>query len=139
MLVNRLMRDGKKALAYRLLYTALQDLEAQTGQPALRIFEHALRRVTPAVQLKARRVGGATYQVPIEVGPRRGVALAMQWLVAAARARSGRDMATRLRAEIMDAARGVGGAVRKREEVHRMAEANKAFAKYRFLLAGPTC
>ena len=130
--VNRLMRDGKKSLAYRLLYTALQEIEQQTNQKPLLILEHAIRMVTPAVQLKARRVGGATYQVPVEVGPRRGTSMAIQWILEASRTRAGRDRSVRLRSEILDAARGIGGAVRKRDEVHRMAEANKAFAKYRF-------
>jgi small subunit ribosomal protein S7 len=130
--VTRIRRDGKKALAYRLLYTALQEREEQTGQKPLLILEQAIRRVTPAVQLKARRVGGATYQVPVEVGPRRGTSRAIQWLRDAARTRAGRSRSASLRAEILDAARGAGGAVRKRDEVHRRAEANKAFAKYRF-------
>lgn len=134
--VNRLRLDGKKSVAYRLLYSAMQDREQQTNQKPILLLEHAIRRVTPAVQLKARRVGGATYQVPVEVGPRRGTSRAIQWILDAARTRSGRDRSARLRAEIMDAARGVGGAVRKRDEVHRRAEANKAFAKYRFL---PPC
>ncbi len=131
--VNRLRRDGKKSVAYRILYRALQETEQQSGQKPLLLLEHAVRRVTPSVQLKARRVGGATYQVPVEVGPRRGTARALQWLREASRTRPGRDRSTRLRAEILDAARGAGGAVRKRDEVHRRAEANKAFAKYRFL------
>jgi len=131
--VNRLRRDGKKSVAYRLIYTALQEVEQQSGQKALPILEHAIRGITPAVQLKARRVGGATYQVPVEVGPRRGTSRAIQWRLEAARSRSGRDRSARLRAEIMDAARGAGGARKKRDEVHRRAEANKAFAKYRFL------
>jgi small subunit ribosomal protein S7 len=130
--VNRIRHDGKKAVAYRLLYTALQEREQQSGQKALLLLEHAIRRVTPAVQLKARRVGGATYQVPVEVGPRRGTSRAIQWLREAARARAGRDRSANLRAEILDAARGAGGAVRKRDEVHRRAEANKAFAKFRY-------
>lgn len=132
MVVNRIMRDGKKSVAYGLLYSALQEIEEQSSQKPLLILEHAIRRVTPAVQLKARRVGGATYQVPVEVGPRRGTSMAIQWILEAARTRPGRDRSARLRAEILDAARGAGGAVRKRDEVHRRAEANKAFAKYRF-------
>jgi small subunit ribosomal protein S7 len=134
MIVNQLIYDGKKSLSYRLLYAAIYKIEAKTQRKPLSILEYAIRMVTPTVQLKARRVGGATYQVPIEVAPTRGTAIAIRWVVIAARTRPGRNMVDRFSSEILDASRGVGIAVRKREELHRMAEANKAFVRYRFLV-----
>ena len=132
MLVNRIMKSGKKSVAYKICYEALNDIAETTKQEAVLILEQAIRNATPVVELKARRVGGATYQVPIEVQPERGSALAIQWILNAARSRSGRDMVSKLKAEVLDAAKNSGGAIRKRDEVHKMAEANKAFAKYRF-------
>lgn len=132
MFVNRIMKSGKKSLAYKICYEAMTDILESTKQDPVLILEQAIRNATPVVELKARRVGGATYQVPIEVQPERGSALAIQWILNAARSRSGRDMVSKLKGEILDAAKNIGGAIRKRDEVHKMAEANKAFAKYRF-------
>jgi small subunit ribosomal protein S7 len=131
MIVNHLLKNGKKALAYRILYTTLQSIETNTGQDAIQILEQAIRNVTPLVEVKARRVGGSTYQVPIEVQPERGTALAIKWLLQSARNRSGRDIQTKLTQEFIDASNHLGNAIRKRDETHRMAEANKAFAHYR--------
>ncbi len=130
--INTLMRDGKKSLAERIFYDAMRIVEERTGQPAMNVFRQALSNTKPVLEVKSRRVGGATYQVPIEVRPRRREALARRWLVGAARARSEKTMAERLAAELMAAAKGDGAAVRKKQEVHRMAEANKAFAHYRW-------
>lgn len=132
MIVNRLMKSGKKALAYRIFYSAMDQISQTTNQDPLLILEQAIRNASPVVELKARRVGGATYQVPIEVQPERGTTLAIQWILNAASSRSGRDMVAKLKSEVMDAAKNIGGSIRKRDEVHKMAEANKAFAKYRF-------
>ena len=132
MAVRRLMQSGKKSLASRILYDALEVIGERTGQEPLEVFETAVRNATPLVEVKARRVGGATYQVPMEVRSDRGVALALRWLVQFSRQRSGRSMVAKLANELMDAANETGGAIRKREETHRMAEANKAFAHYRF-------
>jgi small subunit ribosomal protein S7 len=132
MTVNRLIQKGKKSLAYRILFSVLHKIKEKTQREPLAVLEHAVRIVIPTVQLKSRRVGGATYQIPVEVRPRRGTAIAIQWIVAAARARPGRDIVSLLSVEIMEAARGSGRAVRKREEVQRIADANKAFARYRF-------
>nr|BBI28670.1 fusion protein of ribosomal protein S12 and ribosomal protein S7 [Dinophyceae sp. MRD-151] len=137
-IVNRIMRKGKKSLSYRILFSVLHKIKEKTQREPLAILEYAVRIVVPTVQLKSRRVGGATYQIPIEVRPRRGTAIAIQWIVAAARARPGRDIVSLLSIEIMEAARGSGRAVRKREEVQRMAEANKAFARYRFSAVAAT-
>jgi small subunit ribosomal protein S7 len=129
---NRMMIGGKKTTAQRAVYGALELLEKETNRPGLEVFEQALRNATPAVEVKPRRVGGATYQVPVEVRSERRVSLAMRWLVDAARARSGRPVADKLFMEFLDASRGQGAAVRRREELHRMAEANRAFAHYRW-------
>lgn len=131
-LVNRIIHKGKKSLSYRILFSVLHKIKEKTHRDPLAILEHAVRTVIPTVQLKSRRVGGATYQIPVEVRPRRGTAMAIQWIVVAARARPGRDIVSLLSIEIIEAARGGGRAVRKREEVQRIAEANKAFARYRF-------
>jgi len=130
--IRRLMLDGKKSVAARIVYDALQIVSERTGQDPLETFELAVRNVTPLVEVKARRVGGATYQVPMEVRPARGTALALRWLSRFARTRSGQSMAVRFANEIMDAANETGSAIRKREETHKMAEANKAFAHYRY-------
>ncbi len=130
--VNVLMVDGKKSIAEGIIYGAL-DLITQRGKPeALGVFNDALDNVRPLVEVKSRRVGGATYQVPVEVRPARQMALAMRWLVDSARKRNEKSMTARLASELMDAAERKGGAVKKREDVHRMAEANKAFSHYRF-------
>ncbi len=130
--VNVLMVDGKKSIAEGIIYGAL-DLIAQRGKhEVLDVFNDALGNVRPSVEVKSRRVGGATYQVPVEVRPARQTALAMRWLVDSARKRNEKSMTARLASELMDAAERKGGAVKKREDVHRMAEANKAFSHYRF-------
>jgi small subunit ribosomal protein S7 len=130
--INRVMLKGKKTVAQRVVYKALDKVADETNREALEVFGQALRNVTPAVEVKSRRVGGATYQVPIEVTDNRRNALAMRWLIVAARARSGRPMHERLATELVEASRGQGAAVRRREELHRMAEANRAFAHYRW-------
>ena len=132
MMVRRIMKSGKKSLAARIVYDAFKTIEQRTGSDPLETFEKAVRNVTPLVEVKARRVGGATYQVPMEVRSDRGTALALRWLIHFARQRSGRTMVNKLANELMDAANETGSAIRKREETHRMAEANKAFAHYRY-------
>ncbi len=132
MLVRRIMRHGKKSVAYRIIYDAMKTIEERTGGDPVETFERAVRNVTPLVEVKARRVGGATYQVPMEVRSDRGTTLAMRWLIQFSRQRSGRTMASKLANELMDAANETGNAIRKREETHRMADANKAFAHYRY-------
>ncbi|EAW38336.1 MULTISPECIES: 30S ribosomal protein S7 [Lyngbya] len=132
MMVRRIMRHGKKSLAYRVIYDAMKIIEERTGSEPLELFEKAVRNVTPLVEVKARRVGGATYQVPMEVRSERGTTLALRWLINYSRQRAGRTMAMKLANELMDAANETGSAVRKREETHRMADANKAFAHYRY-------
>lgn len=130
--INTLMVDGKKSVAEKIAYTALDVAAEKSGKEHLEIFEVALENVRPAVEVKSRRVGGSTYQVPVEVRPVRRNALAMRWLVEAARKRGEKSMALRLANEMADAAENKGSAVKKREDVHRMAEANKAFAHYRW-------
>lgn len=132
LLVQRLMRSGKKSLAFRIIYDALKIIEGRTGAEPIEVLERAVRNATPLVEVKARRVGGATYQVPIEVRADRGTALALRWLIHFSRQRTGKSMAMRLANELMDAANETGSTIRKREETHRMAEANKAFAHYRY-------
>ncbi|EKV01436.1 SSU ribosomal protein S7P [Leptolyngbya sp. PCC 7375] len=132
MMVRRIMVSGKKSLALRIVYGAFKIIEERTGNEPLEVFEQAVRNTTPLVEVKARRVGGATYQVPMEVRADRGTALSLRWISQFARQRAGKSMAIRLANELMDAANETGGAVRKREETHRMAEANKAFAHYRY-------
>ncbi len=128
--INNVMERGKKSLASRIVYDAMDIIAERTGRPALEVFEEALKNATPLVEVKPRRVGGATYQVPVEIRADRRQALAMRWLISNSRNRGGRNMAARLAAELMDMARGEGATVRKREEVHRMAEANRAFAHF---------
>ncbi|HVC49149.1 MAG TPA: 30S ribosomal protein S7 [Burkholderiales bacterium] len=131
--VNVLMKNGKKSVAERIIYGAFEQIKSKSGgKEPLEIFAQALSNVRPSVEVKSRRVGGANYQVPVEVRPIRRTALAMRWLTEAARKRSEKSMGLRLAAELMEAAEGRGTAMKKREEVHRMAEANKAFAHYRF-------
>jgi small subunit ribosomal protein S7 len=130
--MNILMISGKKSVAERIVYGALDIVGEKAGKDAIELFDEALENIAPLVEVKARRVGGATYQVPVEVRPARREALAMRWLVEYARGRSEKSMPARLAGELMDASQGKGAAVKKREDVHRMAEANKAFSHYRF-------
>ncbi|MEN8097790.1 MAG: 30S ribosomal protein S7 [Chloroflexota bacterium] len=132
MFVNRLMRSGKKSTAFRIMYDAMDLIQDRTSQDPLELFDLALNNVRPIIEVKPRRVGGATYQVPVEVTPERRTTLAMRWILAAARSRSGRTMADRLANELMDAAKNQGTAFKKREDTHRMAEANRAFAHFRW-------
>lgn len=132
MMMRRIMQSGKKSVAASIVYGAFKTIEERTGSDPLELFERAVRNATPLVEVKARRVGGATYQVPMEVRSDRGIALALRWLSQFARQRAGRTMAGKLANELMDAANETGSAIRKREETHRMAEANKAFAHYRY-------
>ena len=131
-LINNVMYDGKKGVAQTIVYDAFAIIEEKIGQNPLEVFQEALDNLKPALEVKARRVGGSTYQVPMEVRPERQQTLALRWLVSYSRNRSERTMAERLAAEIMDAKNSMGGAFKKREETHRMAEANKAFAHYRY-------
>ena len=131
-MINKIMRDGKKALAQNIFYRAMDRVKERTGRDPLEVFEQAVRNVMPVLEVRPRRVGGANYQVPIEVRPHRRISLALRWLVQYAGERSERTAVERLANEIMDAANNTGGAVRRKEEVHRMAEANKAFAHYRW-------
>ena len=130
--INAMMLDGKKSLTERTLYSALDTVADRTKEDALAFFKRALEQVKPVVEVRSRRVGGATYQVPVEVRQPRRVSLAMRWLVQNARARPEKSMAAKLAAELIDAANGRGGAMKKKEDTHRMAEANKAFAHYRW-------
>jgi small subunit ribosomal protein S7 len=132
MFVNRMMKGGKKSTALRVLYDAFDLVEQRAKRDPVELFEQALRNVTPILEVKPRRVGGSTYQVPIEVEPARALSLAMRWMMAAARARGGRSMSEKLAAEFMDAANSQGSAIKKKEDTHRMAEANRAFAHYRW-------
>ncbi len=130
--INKVMMSGKKSLAEHIVYGAFDVISEKTGKDALEVFETAVKNATPLLEVRPRRVGGATYQVPMEVRPARRTSLAIRWLVQYARQRGERSMQERLAAEIADAAQNAGGAVRKRDETHRMAEANKAFAHYRW-------
>jgi small subunit ribosomal protein S7 len=130
--INRLMRDGKKSTATRVLYDSLELVEKRANKPAIEVFEEALQNATPRVEVKPRRVGGATYQVPMEVPAHRQATLAMRWILTAARSRGGRSMSERLAAEFMDAANNQGAAVKRKDDAHRMAEANRAFSHFRF-------
>ena len=131
-LMNRLMVDGKRGLAQTILYDAFKIIKEKSNEEPLDVFERALENLKPALEVKTRRVGGANYQVPVEVRPERSQALGLRWLVQYARLRGGQSMADNLANEILDAANGTGAAVKKREDVHKMAEANKAFAHYRW-------
>ena len=131
-LVNCIMLDGKKGIAQTILYEAFDIVKEKTGEEAMTVFNKAMENITPALEVKSRRVGGSNYQVPIEVTPARGQALAIRWLVKYARLRGGRGMAENLANELIDASNGTGAACKKREDTHRMAEANKAFAHYRW-------
>jgi small subunit ribosomal protein S7 len=130
--INRLFTRGKKSIAEAIFYESLEVIENKTGKPGIEVFEQAIRNVMPIVEVKPRRVGGATYQVPIEVRSDRRMALAFRWIVTFSRKRPGKTMVEKLSAELMDAAAGSGASVKKREDGHRMAEANKAFAHYRY-------
>ncbi|MGQ9836774.1 MAG: 30S ribosomal protein S7 [Cyanobacteriota bacterium] len=132
MMIRKLMLRGKASLAASILYDALSIVQERTGEEPLPILENAVRNATPLVEVKARRVGGATYQVPVEVRADRGTSLALRWLVNFARTRPGRTMAAKLANELLDASNETGNTIRRREEMHRMAEANKAFAHYRY-------
>lgn len=131
-LINRILMDGKKSIAEKIVYGALEIVEEKTKRSGIEIFEEALRNVMPAVEVKPRRVGGATYQVPVEVRSDRKVSLAMRWIVINSRKRSGHTMKERLAGELLDAANNTGLSVKKREDGYKMAEANKAFAHYRW-------
>jgi small subunit ribosomal protein S7 len=130
--INRMMTRGKKSLAERIFYSALEEIEQKTNEKGIEVFERAIKNVMPIVEVKPRRVGGATYQVPVEVRSERRTALAMRWIIGFARKRPGRSMVERLAAEFIEAAQGQGASVRRREEAHKMAEANKAFSHYRW-------
>ena len=129
--INRMMKNGKKSTARRLMYDAFDLIQERSGKPGLEVFQAALKEVGPVMEVRPRRVGGATYQVPMEVDPHRQFALSTRWLIGAARDRSGKSFSEKLASEFIDAANGQGAAVRKREEAHRMAEANRAFSHFR--------
>jgi len=130
--INRMMRGGNKSVVRRVVYSAMDRIEARTNKPALEVFNAAMKNVMPSVEVRPRRVGGATYQIPVEVPQHRQLSLAIRWILEAAKKRGGRGMAEKLSAELMDAATGVGSAVKKREDALRMAEANRAFAHLRW-------
>jgi small subunit ribosomal protein S7 len=130
--INTMMLDGKKSTAERIFYTALENAAGRAGKEPLELFQKAVQNVRPLIEVKPRRVGGATYQVPVEVKAERGTALAIRWLIANARKRSGKSMIDKLAGEFSDASNGVGASVKKKEDTHKMAEANKAFAHYRW-------
>jgi small subunit ribosomal protein S7 len=131
-LINKVMKDGKKSKAEKIVYGALDTIEKRESQSALTVVGQAVRNSTPQLQVKSRRIGGATYQVPVEVQPERGLSLALRWLLDSARARQGKSMMEKLAAELSDASKGQGATVKKRDDTHRMAEANRAFAHYRW-------
>ena len=131
-LINKMMYSGKKSTAERVVYGAFDRIEQQTGRDPLDVFQQSLRNVTPVLEVKPRRVGGATYQVPVEIRPDRRLALALRWLIGSARSRSGRSMSEKLSAELLDAANNTGAAIKRRDDTHRMAEANRAFVHYRW-------
>ena len=131
-LINNIMLDGKKGVAQKIVYGAFATIEEKSGKPALEVFEEAMNNIMPALEVKARRIGGATYQVPIEVRPDRRQALALRWLTMFSRKRGEKTMEDKLANEILDAANNTGAAVKRKEDMHKMAEANKAFAHYRF-------
>lgn len=131
-LVNQIMQDGKKGTAQKILYEAFDIIKEKTGKEPMDVYNQALENIKPALEVKSRRVGGSNYQVPLEVNDDRSQALALRWLVNYAKLRNGKGMAVNLANELMDAAEGTGGAVKKREDTHKMAEANKAFAHYRW-------
>lgn len=130
--INKLMERGKKGLAERIMYDAMDILQERTGRDPVEVFEQAVANATPLLEVKPRRVGGATYQVPVQIEGRRRQSLAIRWLLMSARSRSGRTMQEKLAGELLDAANGVGATIKRREDTHRMAEANRAFAHYRY-------
>ena len=130
--INVLMYEGKKSTAERIFYSAMDLVESRTAQPGVNVFKQALTNLKPVVEVKSRRVGGATYQVPVEVRPERRTALAMRWLISYSRERNEKSMSEKLAAEVVSASKGEGNAIKKKEDTHRMAEANKAFAHYRW-------
>ncbi len=130
--INRIMKRGKKSTAERIVYGALDAIKEKESKDPAPVLEQAVRNATPQLEVKSRRIGGASYQVPIEVQPDRGLSLAMRWLVASAQARAGKSMAEKLAGELSDAAKGEGATIKKRDDTHRMAEANRAFAHYRW-------
>ena len=131
-LINNIMLDGKKGVAQKIVYGAFEIVEEKSGKPALEAFEEAMENIMPSLEVKARRVGGSTYQVPMEVRPERRQTLGLRWLTTYSRARHEKTMKEKLAAEILDAVNGVGGACKKKDDTHKMAEANKAFAHYRW-------
>jgi small subunit ribosomal protein S7 len=131
-LINKLMTRGKKSTSERVVYGAFDRIQGQTGRDPLDVFQQAVRNATPVLEVKPRRVGGATYQVPVEIRPDRRIALAMRWLLNSARSRGGRSMSERLAGELLDAANNTGAAIKRRDDTHRMAEANRAFVHYRW-------
>lgn len=130
--INVLMYEGRKSVAERIFYSAMDIVENRTGQPCVNVFKQALQNVKPVIEVKSRRVGGATYQVPVEVRPERRTALGMRWLITYARERNEKSMPEKLAAEVIAASKGEGNAIKKKDDTHRMAEANKAFAHYRW-------
>ena len=130
--INRLMKKGKKSIAQRIFYTTMEQVQQKAKAEPIETFKKALTNATPLIEVKARRIGGSTYQVPIDVKPDRGAALASQWIIEAARKRGGKSMIEKLTNEILDASNSTGAAVKKKEDTHKMAEANKAFAHYRW-------
>jgi small subunit ribosomal protein S7 len=130
--INKVMERGKKSLAERIVYTALDHIEKRAGRSAIEVFERAVQNATPLLEVRPRRVGGATYQVPMEIPAHRRLSLAIRWLIQSARRRHGPTMAVKLAEELIDASQGQGATIRRREETHRMAEANKAFSHYRW-------
>lgn len=129
--INRMMVDGKKSVAERIFYKAMELVEERAGRPAIEVFDQAIRNVAPVVEVKPRRVGGGTYQIPVDVRPERKYSLALRWLVTNSRKRGGRTMVEKLAGELLDASNGQGASVKRREDIHRMADANKAYAHYR--------
>ena len=130
--INKVMRRGKKSVAEKVVYRAFDRIQNQTGRDPLDVFQQAIRQTTPVIEVKPRRVGGATYQVPVEIRPDRRLALSMRWILNAARNRNGRSMSDKLASELLDAANGAGAAIKRRDDTHRMAEANRAFVHYRW-------
>ena len=130
--INRLMKRGKKSIAQKIFYSSMDKIQEKTKEAPMEVFKKALTNVTPLIEVKARRIGGSTYQVPVEVKPERGQALGSCWLIESARKRSGKSMVDKLTSEILDASNGSGASVKKREDTHKMAEANKAFALYKY-------
>ncbi len=130
--ISKIMKDGKKSIAERIIYGAMDSMEGKEPTAPLTVLSQAVRNASPQLQVKSRRIGGATYQVPVEINPERSLSLAIRWLVASARARQGKSMIEKLTSELIDASKGQGATVKKRDDTHRMAEANRAFAHYRW-------